>query len=598
MYVSVRNHESKNSEDKMRSRACRKSNAFLKFRCFCVLLLLIFGECSSEKPKDFISEHQAPKKQELRWSNGRKVKSFDPAKAASPPEIDIVRAIFKGLTDLDPQTLKAVPAIAISWSSSEDYSTWVFHLRRDAVWTNGERVTARDFVRSWQRIVDLNEKAPYRKLLKNIVGMDTEKVLPVFADKDEISTKKLLPEEKISSENKELNEAPSSSLRSNFFPNESKSIGIEAVDDSTLKVKLLFPDPNFPALVAHPVFYPVYNGGNEFEVDDLNPAITTNGAFRISSVGQDGVTLDKNEKYWNSAKVQLDRVKFVPFENEDQALMGYERGEFDVLTNANFSPVVLKMLQSYKDFSKTTHGAVNFYQFNLSQPPFNDKRVREAMIISIDRKAISENETGGITEPAYSFSPFGNQKLEENKKRAKELLQEAGFTEISNFPKIRLLINRNELQKRIARAVAKMWEKNLGIQTEIIIKEGKDFEAALVNGEFDLVRRGVVFPTANETSNMMLMFPAHMISTTIIDGDELQSMKGVISSKESPYWFSEEAITTEREAFEHLPAIPIYFPVAFALVKPYVKGFVLNSLDAPSLEKVWIDTNWKEKEKQ
>ncbi|MCS6874840.1 MAG: peptide ABC transporter substrate-binding protein [Pyrinomonadaceae bacterium] len=484
-------------------------------------------------------------------------KSLDPAKAASPPETDIARAIFKGLTDIDPETLQVIPAVASDWLSSQDYRVWTFRINKNARWTNGEFIKANDFLRSWQRVILLDKKAPHRRLLKNIVGMDPEKALPVFADEtDEAKTEK-------------------------------SEFGVRVIDDLTLQIRLYHPDPNFPLLLSHPVFYPVYNAGSEFQENELNSAITTNGPFRIKSIGQDGITLDKNEKYWNNVK--LERIKFVPVENEEKALSDYQKGDIDILTNVNFSPTALKLLASYKDFSKTIHGALNFYQFNLSKPPFDNPLVRKALAISINRKSLCEKETEATAEPAYSFLPFSKLKLEEDPQEAKRLLEQAGFADTQNFPTIRLLVNKNDLQRRIALSIAKMWEKELGIKTEVVIKEGKEFELALKNGEFDLVRRGAVFPTPNETSNLMLLFPEHAILTNLNETYETY----LDSSSEEIKWLSQEAITTEKEAFEKLPAIPIYFPTAFSLVKPYVKGFTLNAFDIPSIESIWIDTNWR-----
>src|SRR5438445_2734129 len=119
----------------------------------------------------FYAESTPPKAQEFRWSNGKMPKSFDPARAAAAPETDIVRAIFEGLTEIDPKTLKETPAAAEKWTSSDDLRTWTFTLRKDARWSNGKRVTADDFVISWKRLVDLGDKAAHPELFRNIVGM-------------------------------------------------------------------------------------------------------------------------------------------------------------------------------------------------------------------------------------------------------------------------------------------------------------------------------------------------------------------------------------------------------------------------------------------
>ena len=174
------------------------------------------------------------------------------------------------------------------------------------------------------------------------------------------------------------------------------------------------------------------------------------------------------------------------------------------MTNANFAPLALKLLKTYDDLRETKHSALSFYEFNSKRKPFDDARVREALAIAIERERLTEDEMDGATEPALNFLPFSEENLlKQDFEKAKKLLADAGFANGQNFPAIKLLIARNDLQRRIARAVAKMWKKNLNLETEIIIKDKADFENAFQNGEFDIARRGVVLPTNDETANML-----------------------------------------------------------------------------------------------
>ena len=181
---------------------------------------------------------------------------------------------------------------------------------------------------------------------------------------------------------------------------------MEAEDNFTLTISLVKPDKDFPALVAHPIFRPIYGDGKNFESDKLNADIVTNGAFRISSVGQDGITLDRAENYWNREAVELERVRFVPTENAEKALAAYRNGEVDAVTNADFEPLALKLLTPFEDFRRTTYSAINFYEFNQNNPPFDDRRVREALAISIERERLTEGEMNGASLPALSFLPI------------------------------------------------------------------------------------------------------------------------------------------------------------------------------------------------
>jgi oligopeptide transport system substrate-binding protein len=356
----------------------------------------------------------------------------------------------------------------------------------------------------------------------------------------------------------------------------------------------------------------------------LDAKTITNGAFRITSVAKDGISLERNPDYWNQAEVKLEKVKFIPSEDAENALAAYRAGEIDAITNASFQPLALKLLQPFDEFHQTVHGALNYYEFNLNSKPFDDFRVRKALAISIDRKRLTEDEMDGATEPALNFLPFEtkNEQLKEDVEKAKKLLGEAGFSNGENFPVIRLLVNRNNMQQKIAKSVAKMWQKNLNIRTEIIVKDKADFENSLQIGDYNLARRGVVLSTHNEIINMLAMFenknnvvnqenteitpPASNSNSQILDQktaesnlnfeeDKLQKTDSK-SSDETNGIAENKIITTEEEALRQIPAIPLYYPTSYSLVKPYIKGFELNVFDALSLKNVEIDNDWQPKD--
>lgn len=636
-------------------------HSFSTFRFpFSIVFCFFLAACSSlEKPQSapFYADDAPPPRSEFRWSDGGRLpKTFDPAFAAVAPETDVARALFEGLTDTDAQTLKIVPAIAVDWSSADDYKTWTFKLRGDARWSNGERVTAADFARSWKRLAALGTRVPHFNLLTNIVGIRTAKPddsavenqteLDLFSQKDlnrnlppifKSDSQTVQPKQESNARN-----APQAADESNVAqtnkkdeskpkptPKNEAAFGAVAVDDFTLKISLLRPDKDFPALVAHPIFRPIFGDGKSFESGKLNADIVTNGAFRVSSVNQtDGVTLARSESFWNKNKVQLERVRFVPTENAEKALEAYRAGDIDAITNHDFAPLALKLLTPFDDFRKTPHGALNFYEFNRARPPFDDRRVREALTISVERERLTQDEMDGASVPALSFLPFESEKIStvsQSAARARNLLAAAGFAGGENFPVVRLVVNRNNAQQRVARAVAKMWKQNLNVETEIVVKENADIETARQTGDFDVLRRGVVFPTTDEAANMAAIFGGENAYQKT-PGEEIQAVKtpqenadsgnsnsqtnAAVSAEntnganknpatENPVQTPTEAaganrkITTEADALEEFIAVPLYFPSAYSLVKPYIRGFDANALDAPSLQNVSIDNDWQ-----
>ncbi|NOT46332.1 MAG: hypothetical protein HOP17_01090, partial [Acidobacteria bacterium] len=146
------------------------SRAAITFSIAAIAILsLSCTQLEKPEPQPFFAETSPPKIQEFRWSNGKLPKSFDPALASAPPETDVVRALYEGLTETDPATLQEVAGVAESWSSTDDFKTWTFKLRKSAKWSNGKQVTANEFVRAWKRLVQLGDRTAHRNLLSNIV---------------------------------------------------------------------------------------------------------------------------------------------------------------------------------------------------------------------------------------------------------------------------------------------------------------------------------------------------------------------------------------------------------------------------------------------
>lgn len=558
------------------------------------LMLSHAGCFLDEKLEPYYGRVVVPRAQEFHWSDGGLPQTFDPAFAAAPPDTDLVRAIFEGLTDYDPRTLTPVPAVAKRWEPSNGGRVWTFYLRDDARWSNGELVTASDFVRSWRRTMRIGDLAPHTELLANIEGAHSESPASSSSAGN-------------ASENEDTNVKSAAKTRAG----KSDEFGVEAVSDRVLRVRLRRPDMNFPALVAHPVFRPV-KLKDDGALGKLMPnELVSNGAFSLRKGENARVLLERANNYWDKDQVTLQQVEFVGEKDAESALAAYRSGEVDAVTNAAFEPLAIKLLTPYDDFRRTTYGALTYYSFNNSRAPFDDVRVREALAIGIDRDRISADEMGGATEPAKRFLPETvpdaekpvvnkSEALEKEYERARELLAEAGFPGGRNFPKIRLLINRNEQQRVLAQAIAVMWHSVLNIETEIVVKNWDEYEAAIRAGDYDVVRRGIVMQTTDELTNIRMLFqeaagsgeasrPGQQsaASADALEGEPLKKDQNLRAP---------QPIETEAQALKDLSAMPIYFAKSYSLVKPYVSGFDANVLDSPSLKTVRINTGWQQAE--
>jgi oligopeptide transport system substrate-binding protein len=621
------------------------------FGALLVALAATGGACfSGDDGEAFYGRVVVPRAQEFRWSDGGLPRVFDPARAAAPPDTDAVRALYEGLTDYDPQTLNPVSAEAYRWESSDDKRVWTFYLREEARWSNGDPVTAQDYLRSWQRALRLGDAAPHVALMRNLIAR------PVHRDSEpqreqvtDPTTRDQAAPGQAPSERAPTAEAPPKPPRDAAAGTEAggqkgaedKTLAVEAVEDHVLRVRLQRPDPDLPSLLAHPVFRPVHasviaeeketeasalvNGVDAKGAAASQPVIS-NGAFRLAEATDRGVVLERGAGYWNASQIALDKVRFVGTRDAESALNAYRDGEVDAVTNANIEPAGLKLLASYKDFRRTTYGALTYYDFNATRPPFDDRRVREALALAIDRKRLSDDTLGGSTEPAAEFLPPSTQsdkkdgtekdRFDEKNRdgdafgfdptRARLLLAEAGYPGGYGFPTVRLLVNRNDQHRQVAETIAEMWKNVLGVETEIELKGWDEYETKLRAGEYDLAKRSALMQTPDEQENMLAMFSPERFAfgagepngaasrgssstQTGASGDAARRGGGSQSAKAS----TAREILSESQALQDIPAIPIYFASSFSLVKPYVKGLDANLLDAYSLQRVRIDTAWQ-----
>ena len=581
----------------------RRLRTFVVSPLLLALMLSHAGCFLNEKVERYYGRIVVPRDQQFHWSDGGLPQTFDPAFAAAPPDTDLVRAIFEGLTDYDPRSLAPVPAVATRWEAAKGGRVWTFYLRDDARWSNGESVTASDFVRSWRRTMRIGDLAPHTELMANIEGARSENPTGVSASRSPV------PISQTPKPTTAGNGVGNAKASTTLEANDAAAFGVEAVSDHVLRVRLRRPDMNFPALVAHPVFRPVKlndeNGINKLEANDL----ISNGAFSLAKTESTRVLLERATTYWNKDQVTLQQVSFVGEKDAESALAAYRAGEVDAVTNAAFEPLAIKLLTPYEDFHRNTYGALTYYSFNGGHAPFDDVRVREALAIAIDRDRISADEMGGATEPAKRFLPETapntqapvvnkSEALEKEYERARELLAEAGFAGGQDFPKVRLLINRNEQQRLVAQSVATMWRTVLNIETEIVIKNWDEYEAAIREGDYDMVRRGLVMQTTDELTNIRMLFPESTRAGESANGRKdagaALATAGQPANAKAKNLRPPPPIETEAQALRDLSAMPIYFASSYSLVKPYVSGFDRNVLDAPSLKTVRINNSWQQ----
>ncbi len=525
---------------------------------FCCFSLL---GCTGKKTAVELGNEQ----QILHRGNGTEPEALDPHIVTGVPEHHILLALFEGLVTLDPKTLEIIPAVAKSWDISDDGKVYTFHLRDDAKWSNGDPVTAKDFVFSYKRILSRNLGALYADRFYAIEGaQDYHKgILEDFS-----------------------------------------KVGITALDDHTLQIRLLKPLPYFLTLISFMAWYPVHEATilKYGAIDQRGTAwsrpgnMVSNGPFKLKSWDlSDKLVVERNPFYWDNDVVRLNEIHFYPLSDANTEERAFRSGQLHVTETLPLSKVESYKKTPYLFLAPyfSTYG----YAFNTKKPPFDDKRVRQALSLAIDRKAIIENVTKRNEHPAFSFVPPGtlgygsSVKLEENVGKAKKLLEQAGYSNGGGFPKVTLLYNTSDAHKSIAEALQYMWEKNLNIHVELVNQEWKVFLKARAGGEYNLFRLGWVGDyldpnafleifTSNSGNNMSGW------SNKDYDNFIAQANSTLDQKKRFDYFNKAEALLLDE-----LPFLPIYFYNSAYLIQPSVKNWFPNLIDFHSYKDIYLESD-------
>ena len=489
--------------------------------------------------------------------------SLDPIKAVGLPEAQVARDLFEGLVNQDAHG-KVIPGVASHWQTS-DNQTYIFTLRKDARWSNGDPVTAKDFVYSWQRLVEPKSLSPFAWFAQ----------LAGIQNAEEIIAGKL-PADKL---------------------------GVVAVDDHTLKVQLNKPVPHFVSLTANFSLFPAPKAAIEKYGSDWTKVgnLVSNGAYQLQDrVVNEKLVLVPNKYYWDNAHTVLTKVTFVPINQESNATKRYLAGDIDI-TESFPKNMYQKLLKEIPDQVYTPDQlGTYYYAFNTQRAPTNDVRVRKALSYAIDRKIIAEKVLGTGEKPAYHFTPdvtagfkpetnlLQQHSQEELNAQAKALMQAAGYGP-NNPLKLTLLYNTSESHQKIAIAVASMWKKALGVDVKLQNQEWKTYIDSRNTGNFDVVRASWVGDYNEASTFLSLLTSTHSGNIAKFNSPEYDSVLAAASRETDP-----EALTADYNKAEQLitaeaPIAPIYQYTNGRLIKPWVKGYpITNPEDVAYSQEMYI----------
>lgn len=494
------------------------------------------------------------REQVLRAGNGPEPATLDPHKAEGVSEANILRDLYEGLTSVSP-TGEVIPGAAQRWDVSRDGLSYTFHLRPAARWSNGDPVTAQDFVAGLQRAAAPATGSTYSQILTPILNAD------------EVTAGKLPPEQ----------------------------LGVQALDDLTLRIRLKGPAPYLLGLLGHSTTYPVHRPSLAQHGAAFARAgkLVSNGAYRLSEwVVQSQVTLLRNPHYWNNAATVIDKVVYYPIEDVNSELKRYRANELDVTYEIPLVQARWIRENLGKELRIATYAGTYYYGFNLTQPPFrNNPALRKALALAVDRDVIVNKVMHGIAKPAWGWVPPGiwnytpqqpewaGWTRERRLQEARRLYAEAGYGP-GRPAEIEIRYNTHDDHKRIAIVVAAMWKQALGVRTQLVNEEFKVF---LNNRNLKRVTR--VFRASwiadydDASAYADILHSTHGQNDSGYSSPEYDALLARIAQEADPAKRRELLQQAERMALEDGPLMPIYYYVSKHLVKPWVDGWHDNILD-------------------
>ncbi|MDY6982323.1 MAG: peptide ABC transporter substrate-binding protein [Pseudomonadota bacterium] len=498
--------------------------------------------------------------------NASEPQGLDPHIVSGVPEHYIISAIFEGLTTKNPSTLEIEPGVAESWDISDDGRTYTFHLRNDAKWSNGDPVTAEDFRWSWQRALTPELGSVYNYMFFPIVNA----------------------------------EAFATGATDDF-----SQVGVEVLDDYTLRVQLREPTPYFLQVLDHYSTFPVHRATIEAfgsPTDRLSQwaragSLVSNGPFKLTEWRVNShVRVEKADTYWGADKVRLNAIVYYPTENQTTEERMFRDGQLHHTYEVPIEKVAAYRRDEPNSIVVAPYLGSYYYMVNTKRPPFDDVRVRKALALSIDRELLVETVLQGFFEPAYALVPPGTlgyeppSTFEYDPEQARQLLAEAGYPDGQGFPAFDILYNTNEQHQKVAVAIQQMWRQQLGIAVNLTNQEWQVYLNSQEIMDYDVARRGWIGDYVDPTSFLeMFISNGGNNKTGFSDPryDEIIMRDApATQDRDARYALYQEA---ESILIDTMPILPIYTYQSKHLRHPSVKGMPPNIMDYYNWRYVYLE---------
>ena len=482
--------------------------------------------------------------------NGAEPRDLDPHVVIAYTDYNILLSLFEGLTVLDEATSRPLPGMAERWEITDDGLSYTFHLRHDAKWSNGDPVTADDFVFSMERILSPELASEYAYMLAPIKGAEeyTGGKIKNFAD-----------------------------------------VGVHALDPHTLQLTLARPTPYLLSLAAHQSWFPVpkatllkFGTAHQRGTAWTKPEnIVTNGPFTLETWAPDErIVVKKNPNYYAAASNHIDQVVFFPIGDPSVEERNFRTGQLHVTYGLPVNRVATYRAQSPSPLRIEALLETNYFRFNVAKPPFNDPRVRRALSLAIDRAALVRSVLQDTRLPAYSLVPPNTAgynstgRADTNFAAARQLLAEAGFPGGHGFPPTEIQFSPPVIDPKVVEAIQEMWRRELGIDVAIAQLEYRvqidnqhllafQISASRWIGDYNDPSTFTDLMTSQSGNNdTAWKNPAY---------DKLVDSAGRQRDEAKRYALLQQA---EKLLIDEAPIAPIFFGTRTYLIRPEVKGWV------------------------
>lgn len=634
--------------------------SFKQFRTIFALIILssFLISCSTKATSQYFGDTVAPKENVLRYISGGEIESIDPPITNSQPDARILMALYDGLVEYHPKTVQPIPGLAESWEIKSDGTEYLFHLRKNGKFSNGDPITAKDFVYTIRRgfspelasrnaslgyyikyaeaynshqafVKDANGQFLLKKDFQDEESAAATPAAPLPAPESfgaETAFDKFINEperltlptdEKERAKLVEGNDKLKKALEGKQFVDvKAEDVGVEAVDDYTLRIKLYQPAPYFLGILGHQFFRVVPQKTIEkFGNDDWTRPenIVTSGSYKLAEHRPyDKLVVVKDPNNWDAANVKIERIEFYPMDEQTTMMNLYKAGSVDALYNHTVPAAWNEVIRQYKDeYQLHPENGTEFYVINVKKPPMDNVKVRQAFALAIDREALAKFRKTLV--PLVDMTPEGifpqyeeartkiyteelakqGSSLDEwkarvfNAEKARKLMTEAGFAvqqsgggfSCPTFPadKIAITYNTAESNKAIAEFMQAQWKQNLGIEVPLKNMEFRTFLPLINKVDYDgFARRGWSGDYMDPYTFLGLYYSRKNEGGTGWWDPKFDKMLDDANNTADSQKRFEKLAQAEFYISQQQIVIPLGTPGTSWMKKPYVKGMYPN----------------------